>query len=170
MSLVTDTKETGCIATLIEPAVAARGFELVRVTMLAGARQTLQVMVERADGETVGVDDCAELSRMVSALLDVEDPIVGAYDLEVSSPGIDRPLTRRKDFERFAGFEAKLELSEARQGRRRFRGRLLGLEGAAVRLDAEGEVLTLPLDAIRRAKLVLTDDLLAAAGQPRRPN
>ena len=170
MSLVTDTKETGRIAALIEPAIASLGYELVRVAMHGSGRPTLQVMVERADGRNVDVEDCAAVSRALSALLDVEDPIGGAYDLEISSPGVDRPLTRRKDFERFAGFEAKLELAAMQAGRRRFRGRLLGLDGAMVRVDSEGQVVALPFDAIRKAKLVMTDDLLAAARQSRRPN
>ena len=170
MSLISDGKETGRIAALIEPAIANLGFELVRVAVRGVGRPTLQVMVERADGRTMDVEDCAAVSRALSALLDVEDPIGGAYDLEISSPGIDRPLTRRKDFERFAGFEAKLELAALQDGRRRFRGRLLGLDGAKVRMDSEGQVLTVPFDAIVKAKLVMTDDLLAAAQQSRRPN
>ena len=170
MSLVTDTKETGRIAALIEPAIAGLGYDLVRVAMRGAAPPTLQVMVERVDGRTMNVEDCAAVSRALSALLDVEDPIGGAYELEVSSPGIDRPLTRRKDFERFAGFEAKLELDAMQDGRRRVRGRLLGLDGAMVRVDSEGQVVALPFDAIRKAKLVMTDELLAAAQQSRRPN
>ncbi len=170
MDLVTDTKETGRIAALVEPAIAGLGYEIVRVAMNGATPPTLQVMVERADGQTLSVEDCAAVSRALSALLDVEDPIGGAYELEVSSPGIDRPLTRRKDFERFAGFEAKFELDALQDGRRRFRGRLLGLDGATVRVDNGGQVVVLPLDAIRKAKLVMTDELLAAAQQTRRPN
>jgi ribosome maturation factor RimP len=109
------------------------------------------------------VDDCAALSRAVSAVLDVEDPIAGAYTLEVSSPGIDRPLVRLADFDRFAGFEAKVEMDLAVDGRRRYQGRLLGAEGDAVRMRMEDTEVLLPYADIRRAKLVLTEDLLAKA-------
>jgi ribosome maturation factor RimP len=109
------------------------------------------------------VEDCAEISRTASALLDVADPIEAAYTLEVSSPGIDRPLVRREDFQRFAGFEAKLELSEPVEGRRRFRGRVIGIEGDEVRLLVGTATLALPFAAIARAKLVLTDELIRAS-------
>jgi ribosome maturation factor RimP len=118
-------------------------------------------MAERSDGKEMTVEDCAEISRAVSAILDVEDPIAGAYVLEVSSPGIDRPLTRPDDFARFAGHEAKLELNVAVDGRKRFRGRLVGLEGESVRIAAEEGECLLPLPEIRAAKLVLTDALVA---------
>jgi ribosome maturation factor RimP len=122
----------------------------------------LQVMAERIDERPMGVDDCTELTHTVSALLDVADPIEHAYVLEVSSPGIDRPLVRREDFERFQGYEAKLELAAPIEGRRRFRGKLLGVEADRVRLNLGAEVVELPLARIQRAKLVLTDELLAA--------
>ena len=109
------------------------------------------------------VDDCADLSRAISALLDVEDPIVGTYTLEVSSPGIDRPLTRIKDFERFAGFEAKVETQRPIGGRKRFRGKLIGIDGGQVRLHVDGVDVDVPYDEIAKARLVLTDELLAAA-------
>ena len=111
----------------------------------------------------MSVEDCAEISRSISALLDVADPIASAYDLEVSSPGIDRPLVRPEDYDRFAGFEAKIELSEPLSGRKRFRGRLLGRDGDAVRLIGEAGEVSLPFALITRAKLVLTNDLLALA-------
>jgi ribosome maturation factor RimP len=139
------------------------GFEVVRVLLMGGQRPTLQVMAERVDHRAMTVEQCAEISHTVSALLDVADPIPGAYRLEVTSPGIDRPLTRRADYERFAGFEARLETVAPIDDRRRFRGRLLGLSGDDVRIRlAEGE-RTIPLAAIKKAKLVLTDELLAAA-------
>src|SRR5690606_1020236 len=138
-------------------------YELVRVTMMGSARPTLQVMVERKDRAPMTVDDCAAVSRAVSAVLDVEDPIEAQYSLEVTSPGIDRPLTRRDDFERFAGFEARVEMEEAVSGRRRFRGKLLGLHGDAVRIDTPDGPVDLDLGGIRKAKLMLTDELLAAA-------
>lgn len=160
---MTSLVETDSIAALISPALEAMGYSLVRVAFTGGRRPTLQVMAERRDGVAMTVDDCAEISRSLSALLDVADPIPVGYSLEVSSPGIDRPLVRPADYERFAGFEAKVETSQMIDGRKRFRGQLLGLAGDAVRLALpEGEV-TLPLSAIARAKLVLTDELLAAA-------
>lgn len=151
------------ITALIEPTLASMDYELVRVMSTGGQRPTLQIMAERMDRAGMTVDDCAEISRAVSAILDVEDPIAGAYQLEVSSPGIDRPLVKPADFERFAGFEARIETDDAIEGQRRFRGRLLGLERDDVRLVLpEGERI-IPLAAIRKAKLVLTDELLAAA-------
>src|SRR5215468_7998256 len=107
---------------LLAPALDALGYGIVRVQFNNGRRATLQIMAERHDGTSMSVDDCAQISRAASALLDVEDPIQGTYDLEVSSPGIDRPLTRRHDFERFAGFEAKLDTDRLLDGRKRFRG------------------------------------------------
>lgn len=155
------------IAGLVTPSLEANGFELVRVMLTGGDRPTLQIMADRTDETPITVDDCADISRVVSAILDVEDPIKGAYTLEISSPGIDRPLVRRKDFERFAGFEAKVETGAPIDGRRRFRGRLLGVEGDDVRLQLDigqgGGEAVIPLSAIDRAKLVMTDELLAAA-------
>jgi ribosome maturation factor RimP len=155
------------IAELLEPSLDAMGYRLVRVQMSGGRRPTLQVMAERRDDAAMTVDDCADISRSVSAILDVADPIVGAYSLEVSSPGIDRPLVRREDFDRFAGYEARVELAEPIDGRKRFKGKLLGRSGDQVRMAVEegGEVaeVALPFPAIAKAKLVLTDELLAAA-------
>ena len=147
---------------MIAPSLEAMGYRVVRVAFTGGRRATLQVMAERSDEAMMTVDDCAIISHTVSALLDVADPIEGAYMLEVSSPGIDRPLVRREDFERFAGYEAKLELTQPREGRRRFRGRLLGVDGDDVRLLVDDEPVLLPLAAVVRAKLVLTDELIAA--------
>ena len=151
------------IAELIEPTLRDMGLELVRVLMSGGQRPTLQIMVERGDHAPTTLDDCTEVSHAVSALLDVADPLPGAYRLEVTSPGIDRPLVRRADYERCAGFEARLETELPIDGRRRFRGRLLGLAGDQVRLALPEGEQSIPLDGIKRAKLVLTDDLLAAA-------
>ena len=151
------------IAALIEPTMTDMGYELVRVMSTGGRRPTLQIMAERVDRAAMTVEDCAEISRAISLLLDVDDPIAGAYQLEVSSPGIDRPLTKPADFERFAGFEARVETDLAIEGQRRFRGRLLGIEAGDVRLALpEGEKV-IPFSAIRKAKLVLTDELIAAA-------
>jgi ribosome maturation factor RimP len=147
---------------LLTPALEALGYGVVRVQFNSGRRATLQIMAERQDGAAMSVDDCAQISRAASALLDVEDPISGPYDLEVSSPGIDRPLTRLKDFERFAGFEAKIETDRLLEGRRRFRGRIVGVaDGGLIRVrDAETEY-GVPFDAVAKAKLVLTEDLIA---------
>jgi ribosome maturation factor RimP len=156
------------VTELIEPTLHDMGFGLVRVLISGGQRPTLQVMVERLDRESVTLDQCAEVSHAVSALLDVADPLPGAYRLEVTSPGLDRPLVRRVDYQRFAGFEARLETELPIEGRRRFRGRLLGLVDDQVRVALpEGET-SIPFDAIKKAKLVLTDELLAAAQTERR--
>ena len=157
--------DTGRIAAIIEPSLGAMGYSLVRVAHTGGRRPTLQIMAERRDGAGMTVADCEEISRNVSALLDVQDPIAGAYVLEVSSPGIDRPLVRPEDYERFSGFEAKVELGHGIEGRKRFRGRILGRSGDTVRLATEQGEVDLPLSDVARAKLVLTDDLLAAAQQ-----
>ena len=149
----------------ITPSLQAMGYDIVRLLVMGRHRPILQIMIERADRRNISVDDCAEVSRTVSALLDVEDPIVGAYTLEVSSPGIDRPLTRREDYARFAGFEAKLETRSPIAGRRRFRGRLIGLDGDVVRIaTTEGEA-ALPLNDVQRARLIATDELLSAAAE-----
>ena len=155
------------IGEIVEPAIAGLGYELVRVKLYGGGRNpTLQIMVEPQGGGTMTVDGCAEVSRTVSAVLDVEDPIEGTYELEVSSPGIDRPLTRPEDFRRFAGFEARVELKRAGEdGRRRYRGRITGLddEGNVLLYTGEDETVALPFAEIGRAKLILTDDLIAAS-------
>ena len=149
---------------LIAPSLGDMGYDVVRVQLSGGAnRRKLQVMAERTDLGGMTVDDCADISRAVSALLDVEDPIAGPYDLEVSSPGIDRPLTRLHDFERFAGYEAKVELRALREGRRRFRGLLRGVEDGCVLIGVDDEVAALPFEDIERAKLLLTQELLAEA-------
>lgn len=145
---------------LIAPTVEGMGFSIVRVQLTGKDQLRLQVMVERQDDQPMTVDYCADLSRAISAILDVEDPIAGAYSLEVSSPGVDRPLVRPRDFERFAGFEARIDMGQAVDGRRRFRGRLLGIDGDVVRMSVEGEDVALPLAGITKAKLVMTEDLL----------
>ena len=148
---------------MVEPALQSMGYELVRVHYGSGSgRPTLQVMAERADRRPMAVEDCAEISRTISALLDVEDPLEGAYLLEVSSPGIDRPLIRPADYERFAGFEARLETVQPIAGRKRFRGRIGELVDGQVRIIEEAGDYRLPLEQINKAKLVLTDDLIAA--------
>ena len=151
------------IERLVTPALEAMGFTVVRVRLSGQPKRTLQIMVELLDGSTVTVDDCGKISRAVSALLDVEDLIEGAYNLEISSPGLDRPLIKAADFERFAGYVAKIETHRPRDGRKRFRGRLLGLANDEVRIEAEDGVAAIPLAEIAAAKLVLTDELIAEA-------
>jgi ribosome maturation factor RimP len=162
--------DTNRIATAIEPSLETMGYRLVRVVVTGGRRTTLQIMAERRDDQPMTVDDCAQISNSLSALLDVADPIVGAYQLEISSPGVDRPLVRREDYDRFRGFEAKIELLRPVDGRKRFRGRLLGTAGESVRLATEIGESELPLEAVARAKLVLTDDLIAAPRPHSRPS
>jgi len=151
------------IAEIVTPVIEDMGFELVRVRLMAGKDQTLQIMAQRPVG-SIEVDDCAEISTAISAVLDVEDPILDHYTLEVSSPGIDRPLTRLKDFDRWQGHVAKIETNELIDGRRRFKGDLAGTEGDEVLIEIEenGEALTIGLqfDWLSDAKLVLTDDLI----------
>lgn len=150
------------IERLIAPSLEAMGYDIVRVLLSGHRRAHLQIMVERRDESAIGLDDCAEVSRAVGAILEVGDPIQGPYDLEVSSPGIDRPLTRLDDFARFAGFEARVEVGTPIDGRRRWRGRLLGVDGDRVRLATEEGEVDLPFAGIDKAKLVLTDELLDA--------
>ena len=151
------------VEALIRPTLAAMGYDLVRVQLMGGGRPVLQIMAERLDRAGMTVDDCADISRAVSAVLDVEDPIPSAYALEVSSPGIDRPLVRAVDFDRFAGYEAKLEMKQPINGQRRFKGKLAGTEGDDVRMETEAGPVRVKLALIQRAKLVLTDELLAQA-------
>jgi len=151
------------ITEIITPTVEDLGFEVVRVRLMTGKESILQIMVQKPDG-TIEVDECATVSTAVSALLDVEDPITDVYTLEVSSPGIDRPLTRMKDFDQWEGFEAKIETEELIDGRRRFKGELRGTEGDEVLIEIEegGQSVTIGLkfDWLTDAKLVLTDELI----------
>ncbi|CUH64921.1 Ribosome maturation factor RimP [Thalassovita gelatinovora] len=151
------------LAEIITPVIEDMGFELVRVRLMGGKTHTLQIMAERPEGG-IEVDECAKISTAVSAVLDVEDPILDQYILEVSSPGIDRPLTRLKDFETFEGYEVKIETTEMIDGRRRFKGMLAGVEGdeVLINLDQDGAEVTVGLnfDWLSDAKLVLTEDLI----------
>ncbi|WP_306251875.1 ribosome maturation factor RimP [Parvularcula sp. IMCC14364] len=149
------------LVALVEPVAEAEGFELVRVRLTGSGKQTLQVMAERPDG-TMTAEECASLSRALSPVLELADPISGEYVLEVSSPGIDRPLTRLIDFERWEGYEAKLQLRQMIEGRKRFRGILAGVEEDSICIDLEGEEETalIPFSLLDEAKLVLTDDLV----------
>jgi ribosome maturation factor RimP len=148
---------------ILTPVIEGMGFEVVRIRLMGGMAKTLQIMVERPDGG-IEVDECALISTAISAVLDVEDPLEDAYALEVSSPGIDRPLTRLKDFETWEGYEARLETTEMIDGRRRFKGVLAGIEGDEVLINLEegAETLTVGLhfDWLSDAKLVLTDELI----------
>ena len=138
----------------------AAGFRLVRLRLMGGNTKTLQIMAERPDG-TMNVEDCATLSRALLDFIEKDDPLEGDYELEVSSPGIDRPLTRLADFARWSGHEAKLEVHAPIDGRKRFRGKLLGLDGQDVTIDCQAQRFAIPFKQIAEAKLVLTDALIA---------
>ena len=152
------------LAAIVTPVIEGMGFELVRIRLMGGNTRTLQIMADRPDGGIV-VDDCGEISIAVSAVLDVEDPVEENYILEVSSPGIDRPLTRLKDFEMWKGWEARMETTELIDGRRRFKGTLGGVEGDEVLIMIEegGETVTIGLqfEWLADAKLILTDELIS---------
>jgi len=151
------------LADIVAPVIEDMGFELVRLRLMGGKTHTLQIMAERPGGG-IEVDECAQISHAVSAILDVEDPLADSYTLEVGSPGVDRPLTRMKDFEAYEGYEAKVETAELIDGRKRFRGILAGIEGEDVLINIEdqGETVTVGLnfDWLADAKLMLTDDLI----------
>ena len=155
---------------MLDPVAESVGYEIVRLRLMGGAeRRKLQVMAERPSDRDMNVEDCARLSRAISEVLDAADPISGEYLLEVSSPGIDRPLTRLSDFEAFEGYEAKLELDRLAEGRKRFRGVLVGVEGDQVAIDLEGEEETalVPFAWIIEAKLVLNDELMKKGAETR---
>jgi ribosome maturation factor RimP len=164
------------LATIVQPLIEGMGFELVRLRLMGGKRITLQVMAERASGTpgegTMEVEDCARLSRALSAVLDVEDPIEREYSLEVSSPGIDRPLTRLQDFARWEGYEARLETTEMIDGRKRFKGILAGIDGNEVLIDIDDPnvegTIGLQFDWLADAKLVLTNELVAESLRARK--
>jgi ribosome maturation factor RimP len=163
------TAQDAKLLELLDPVAEAAGYEIVRLRLMGGQHaRRLQVMAETPEGEMV-VEDCARLSRALSEVLDAADPIVGEYTLEVSSPGIDRPLTRLKDFETWQGLEARLELDRMAEGRKRFRGVLAGVEGDSVAIDLEGEEHTalIPFGWIVEAKLVMTDDLMKRGAEER---
>ena len=167
------------LADIVAPTLADMGYELVRVALMGEpggrGRPTVQVMADRADGAPMGIEDCETLSHALGAVLDVADPMASAWTLEVSSPGIDRPLTRAKDWNRFAGHLARAELSQPIGGRKRLSGIILGADASAappiarIRLD-DGSELVVPLADIRKAKLVLTDALIEATANQQRTN
>jgi ribosome maturation factor RimP len=163
--LITEPGRAARVAAIAEPVLAGLGYRLVRVRISGAAGCTVQIMAERPDG-SLAIEDCETASRALSPVLDVADPIETAYRLEISSPGIDRPLVRRSDFDRYAGHIAHIETNVPIDGRRRFRGQLLGTEGDSVRIrmnDAtpDGTDAVLPIDDMMEAKLVLTDELIA---------
>ena len=145
---------------LVAPIIEAMGFEVVRVMTIGAQNPTLQIMIDRKDGKKLVVDDCAAVSRAVSDVLDEKDPIEGEYSLEVSSPGIDRPLTKPEHFARFVGYDAKVETDIPVEGRKRFKGRILAVEkNNDVRFSMDEKEYLIPFEAVSKAKLVLTDDL-----------
>ncbi|MBL8698607.1 MAG: ribosome maturation factor RimP [Alphaproteobacteria bacterium] len=148
---------------LVQPTIDGLGYELVRVVVSGKHRPTIQIMAERRDGKGMTVEDCEAISRALSAKLDVEDPIADSYTLEVSSPGIDRPLVKPRDYARFAGHLAKIELKSPIAGQRRFTGKIVDADETTVRIAAVAGEVTLPLAEVARAKLLLTDDLIRAA-------
>ena len=148
---------------LLDPVAEAAGYEIVRLRLMGGEHaRRLQIMAERPVDGDMNVEDCARLSRAISEIMDAADPIAGEYTLEVSSPGVDRPLTRLQDFATYEGYEARLELDRVAEGRKRFKGLLAGVEDDAVAIDLEGEEETamIPFSWIVEAKLVLTDQLM----------
>ena len=147
------------LAEIVTPVIEDMGFELVRIRLMGGKTPTLQIMAERPEGG-IEVDECAEISIAVSTVLDVEDPIIDAYTLEVSSPGIDRPLTRLKDFETYEGYEVRIETSEMIDGRKRFKGVLAGVEDDEILINVDEGTIGLKFDWLSDAKLVLTDELI----------
>lgn len=150
------------ISNLIQPSLEGLGYDLVRVQLNGQLRKTLQIMAERKDERMMTLDDCETISETLSAVLDVHDPIKERYALEVSSPGIDRPLVRARDYQRSVGFEANLTLAEAMDGRRHFKGHIANADDHAVTIQDEGKSFILPYNAILRGKLLLTDALIDA--------
>ena len=154
---------------LINPVIIDMGFELVRLRLMSGKEVTLQIMVARPDG-FINVDECADVSTAISALLDVENPIIDSYSLEVSSPGIDRPLTRIKDFEEFEGYDARLETLELIDGRKRFKGTLAGTNGSEIMINLDEGTIGLEFEWLAEAKLILTDELIKEMLRQRKIN
>ncbi len=148
---------------MLEPIVNELGFDLVRIITIGNVNPTLQVMIERKDRKNIVVDDCAAVSRAISAVLDEKDPISGKYTLEVSSPGLDRPLTSLENFVRFSGFEAKIETDIEIEKRKRFKGRIIRVDNDTIVFLMDDKEWMIPYDAVSKAKLLLTDELIAAA-------
>jgi ribosome maturation factor RimP len=153
------------IEELITPTIHSLGYDLVRVQILDEGTKTLQIMVDRLDEANLTIDDCSIISKEISIIIDINDPIGENYLLEVSSPGIDRPLLRFKDFEKYAGFHARIDMNIALEGRKKFKGKLTGIEGDNIRIKVKEETYLLPFSKIEKAKLTLTQELLDAAIQ-----
>jgi ribosome maturation factor RimP len=163
------TAEDRSLIELLDPVAEAAGYEIVRLRLMGGNTRRLQIMAEQPDG-SMDVDDCARLSRAVSEVLDAADPIAGEYLLEVSTPGIDRPLTRLKDFQTFEGYEVRLELDRLAEGRKRFRGQLAGVEDQNIGINLEEQpdaTVYVPFAWITEAKLILTDELMKRGADER---
>jgi ribosome maturation factor RimP len=148
------------LADIVGPVIEGMGFELVRIRLMGGKTRILQIMADKPDGG-IDVDDCGQISTAISAVLDVEDPVEDNYVLEVSSPGIDRPLTRLKDFDIWSGWEARIETTELIDGRRRFKGTLAGIEGDEVLINIEEGTVGLKFEWLSDAKLILTEELIS---------
>lgn len=146
---------------MLEPVISELGYETVRIITIGQANPTLQIMIDRLDGKDIVVEDCAKVSRKVSEVLDEKDPIKDQYNLEVSSPGLDRPLTKPEHFARFAGYEAKVETDELIENRKRFKGKIISIDGEnTIRFEMDGTAYAIPFDAVSKAKIVITDELL----------
>ncbi|MEO0816881.1 MAG: ribosome maturation factor RimP [Pseudomonadota bacterium] len=173
--MIAQSQQEQRILALAEPVAAGLGLDIVRVRITGGRRPGVQIMVDRTGGALADVEDCTNMSRALSPVFDVEDPVSGAYMLEVSTPGIDRPLTRPGDFAAWEGHLAKIELAMPLDGQRRFRGIILGEDEAGVHIELEGEVeLTAQVHEMIKASLLLTDELIEAArergGLPPQPD
>ncbi len=146
---------------MLEPVISELGYETVRIITIGQANPTLQIMIDRLDGKDIVVEDCAKVSRKVSEVLDEKDPIKDQYNLEVSSPGLDRPLTKPEHFARFAGYEAKVETDDLIENRKRFKGKIISIDGEnTIRFEMDGTEYAIPFDAVSKAKIVITDELL----------
>ena len=146
---------------MLEPVISELGYETVRIITIGQANPTLQIMIDRLDGKDIVVEDCAKVSRKVSEVFDEKDPIKDQYNLEVSSPGLDRPLTKPEHFARFAGYEAKVETDELIENRKRFKGKIISIDGEnTIRFEMDGTEYAIPFDAVSKAKIVITDELL----------
>ena len=151
---------------MLEPDITKLGYELVRIITIGQKNPTLQIMIDRLDNNNITVDDCAKVSRKVSEILDEKDPIEGQYSLEVSSPGLDRPLTKIEHFQRFVGYEAKIETTIEIEGRKRFKGTLGDTKSnGLVHIEMNNTQYTIPFADINKAKLIITDELLAEAAE-----
>lgn len=146
---------------LLEPIISDLGYETVRIMTIGQANPTLQIMIDKLDGSDIVVEDCAKVSRKISEVLDEKDPIKDRYNLEVSSPGLDRPLTKPEHFQRFAGYEAKVETDELIENRKRFKGKIVALDAQnQIHIDMDGQEYVVPFEAVSKAKIVITDELL----------